>query len=73
MPTIESRSCSAAARPKAEVEAELEKLKAFLLRYPVIANDAKDAEVVARGFRALREYVANPARYRRGKFDDEIR
>ena len=59
--------------PKAEVEAELEKLKAFLLRYPVIANDAKDAEVVARGFRSLREYVAGPARYRRGKFDDEIR
>lgn len=60
-------------RPKAEVEAGLDKLKAFLLRYPVIANDAKDAEVVARGYRSLREYVAGPARYRRGKFDDEIR
>ncbi len=38
-----------------------------------LANDPKDAEVVARGFRALREYVAGPARYRSGKFDDEIR
>lgn len=61
------------ARNKTEIEAELNQLKRFLLRYPVIHNDAKDAEVVARGYRSLREYVDGPERYRRGKFDDEVR
>ena len=60
-------------RPRNEVEIEMEKLKAFLARYPVITNDAKDAEVVARGYRSLREYLDKPENYRRSKFDDEIR
>jgi hypothetical protein len=46
-------------------------LEEFIQRYPVIANDVKDAEVVSRGLRFFQEYAANPERQLRAPADDK--
>jgi len=44
------------------LDAAVSRLGRFIQAYPVIANDAKDAEVVSRGFRFFQEFAAEPSK-----------